>query len=100
MNSLRFFLRLLMVVSRMNKALTAAAVGLGAIAIGCAIGYKLATDEDLRSYIVRNMQDAFNISKRKVSGMTEDVAMRTARMTRNPKINQDWVENQWGAIGF
>ena len=100
MNSLQFFLRLLMVVSRMNKAFAAAAVGLGAIAIGCAVGYKLATDEDLRSYIVRNMQDAFNISKRKVSGMTEDVAMRTARMTRNPKINQDWVENQWESIGY
>lgn len=64
------------------------------------VGYKIATDKELRDYLVRNLQDAFNISKRKVTGMTEDVAMRTARMTRNPKINQDWVENQWEAIGY
>ena len=71
-----------------------------AIVAGSLVGYKIATDKELRDYLVRNLQDAFNISKRKVTGMTEDMAMRTARMTRNPKINQDWVENQWETIGY
>lgn len=84
----------------MRKVATALAVGGVAIVAGSLVGYKLATDKELRDYLVRNLQDAFNISKRKVTGMTEDVAMRTARMTRNPKINQDWVENQWEAIGY
>lgn len=84
----------------MRKVATALAVGGVAIVAGSLIGYKIATDKELRDYMVRNLQDAFNISKRKVTGMTEDVAMRTARMTRNPKINQDWVENQWEAIGY
>lgn len=84
----------------MRKVATALAVGGMAIVAGSLVGYKIATDKELRDYLVRNLQDAFNISKRKVTGMTEDVAMRTARMTRNPKINQDWVENQWEAIGY
>lgn len=84
----------------MRKVATALAVGGVAIVAGSLVGYKIATDKELRDYMVRNLQDAFNISKRKVTGMTEDVAMRTARMTRNPKINQDWVENQWKAIGY
>lgn len=84
----------------MRKVATALAVGGVAIVAGSMVGYKIATDKELRDYLVRNLQDAFNISKRKVTGMTEDVAMRTARMTRNPKINQDWVENQWEAIGY
>lgn len=87
-------------VKKMRKVATALAVGGVAIVAGSLIGYKIATDKELRDYMVRNLQDAFNISKRKVTGMTEDVAMRTARMTRNPKINQDWVENQWEAIGY
>ena len=81
----------------MRKVATALAVGGVAIVAGSLVGYKIATDKELRDYLVRNLQDAFNISKRKVTGMTEDVAMRTARMSRNPKINQDWVENQWEA---
>ena len=84
----------------MRKVATALDVGGVAIVAGSLVGYKIATDKELRDYLVRNLQDAFNISKRKVTGMTEDVAMRTARMTRNPKINQDWVENQWEAIGY
>ena len=87
-------------VKKMRKVATALAVGGVAIVAGSLVGYKIATDKELRDYLVRNLQDAFNISKRKVTGMTEDVAMRTARMTRNPKINQDWVSNQWEAIGY
>lgn len=32
--------------------------------------------------------------------MSEDVAIRTAKLTKNPKVNQDFVEKQWEAIGL
>ena len=39
-------------------------------------------------------------SKKKVDSVTEDVALKTAQMTKNPKVNQDWVSNQWDMIGY
>lgn len=84
----------------MNKLAASLLIAGNAIAVGSFVGYKISTDKELREYINRNIRDAFRISKRKVSGMTEDVAMRTARITRNPKINQEWVANQWETIGY
>ena len=45
-------------------------------------------------------QDIVDTSKKKMDVMTEDVAMRTAQVTKNPKINQDWVNHQWENVGF
>ncbi len=64
------------------------------------VGYKIATDEELRDKIIRSIQDVFAVSKSKISGMSEDVAMRTAQLTRNPKVNQEWVSQQWDALGL
>ena len=38
--------------------------------------------------------------EKKMDVMTEDVAMRTAQVTKNPKINQGWVSNQWENVGY
>ena len=71
-------------------------IALGAtIAAGAFAGYKVATDDELRG-----AQDVFETSKKAVTEMSEDVALKTAKMTKNPKINQDWVENQWESIGY
>lgn len=35
-----------------------------------------------------------------MSSMTEDVALRTAQMTKNPQINRDWVAHQWEQVGY
>lgn len=79
-------------------------VGFGCLVVavlaGSAIGYKLATDEQLRNRILHGARDVYKTSKGRMSEMTEEVALKTAKMTRNPKINQDWVENQWEAIGL
>ena len=64
------------------------------------VAYKVSTDGELRNRVIRSFQDAFAVSKQKINGMSEDVAMRTAQMTRNPKINQEWVSQQWDAIGY
>lgn len=81
------------------KLISIASVAL--VAAGAAYaGFKLATNEELRGRLLRSAKDVYDTSKKKVDGMTEDVAMRTAQMTKNPKINQDWVNKQWESVGY
>ncbi len=82
-----------------NKVLTAVTLA-AAVAVGAFAGYKIATDDELRGRLLRGAQDIVETSKKKMDVMTEDVAMRTAQMTKNPKINQDWVNHQWENVGF
>lgn len=71
-----------------------------AAAAGVFIGYKAATDPEFRGRLTRGARDVYQTSKKKVGDMTEDVAVRTAQMTKNPKINQEWVQNQWEMLGY
>lgn len=82
-----------------NKVLTAVALA-ATVAVGAFAGYKVVTDDELRGRLLRGAQDIVDTSKKKMDVMTEDVAMRTAQMTKNPKINQDWVNHQWENVGF
>lgn len=82
-----------------NKVLTAIAMA-ATVTVGAFVGYKVVTDEELRGRLLRGAQDIVDISKKKMDVMTEDVAMRTAQVTKNPKINQDWVNRQWENVGF
>lgn len=70
------------------------------VAASAFIGYKVATDEEFRGRLTRGAKDMYQTSKKKVGDMTEDVALRTAQLTKNPKINQEWVENQWETLGY
>lgn len=70
-----------------------------AVAAGSFLGYKVATNDELRGKIVRNAQEVLKLTK-KIDTMSEDVAIRTAKLTKNPKVNQDYVEKQWEAIGL
>lgn len=70
------------------------------VAAGAFAGYKIATNDELRGRLQRGAQDIVDISKKKMDVMTEDVAMRTAQVTKNPKINQDWVNHQWENVGY
>lgn len=82
-----------------NKVLAAIAMAT-TVAVGAFVGYKLATDDELRGRLLRGAQDIVDTSKKKMDVMTEDVAMRTAQVTKNPKINQDWVNHQWENVGY
>lgn len=82
-----------------NKDLTALALA-ATVAVGVFAGFKIATDDELRGRLLRGAQDIVDTSKKKMDVMTEDVAMRTAQVTKNPKINQDWVNHQWEIVGF
>ena len=70
------------------------------VVAGAFAGYKLATDDELRCRLLRGAQDIVDTSKKKMDVMTEDVALRTAQVTKNPKINQDWVNHQWENVGY
>lgn len=82
-----------------SKVLTALALA-ATVAVGASAGFKVATDDELRGRLLRGAQDIVDTSKKKMDVMTEDVAMRTAQVTKNPKINQDWVNHQWEKVGF
>lgn len=82
-----------------NKVLTAIAMA-ATVAVGAFVGYKVVTDEELRGRLLRGAQDIVDTSKKKMDVMTEDVAMRTAQVTKNPKVNQDWVNRQWENVVF
>ena len=83
----------------MKSRIISAIIAGAAVAAGAFVGYKLATDSELRGRLTRGAKDVYQTSKKKVGDMTEDVAVRTAQMTKNPKINQDWVKNQWESMG-
>lgn len=82
-----------------NKVLAVVALATTVVA-GAFTGYKLATDDEMRGRLLRGAQDIVDTSKKKMDVMTEDVAMRTAQVTKNPKINQDWVNHQWENVGY
>lgn len=82
-----------------NKVLAFVALATTVVA-GAFAGYKLATDDELRGRLLRGAQDIVDTSKKKMDAMTEDVALRTAQVTKNPKINQDWVNHQWENVGY
>ena len=82
-----------------NKVLTAIAMA-ATVAVGAFVGYKVVTDEELRGRLLRGAQDIVDTSKKKMDVMTEDVAMRTAQVTKNPKVNQDWVNRPWENVGL
>lgn len=75
-------------------------VGTAAIAVGVAVGYRIVTDPELRYRFSRSARDAYETSKKKIVNMSEDVAVRTAQMTKNPRINQEWVAHQWESVGY
>ena len=82
-----------------KKFVVAGCVGAG-VALGAAVGYKIATDAVLRSRLCSLTHNILKHSKDRVSEMSEEVALHTAQVTRNPKFTQDWVASQWESIGY
>lgn len=76
-------------------ALTSLAVGLGAV-----VGFIVVTRPESIERMKNGVTDIFSTSKKKVDEMSEEVALRTARLTKNPQVNQDWVERKWESIGY
>ena len=86
-------------MNTVQKIASLVATGIG-IAAGAYFGYKILSNSDRRDRIVRSVADVFETSRKKAKVMSEDIALRTAQMTKNPKVNQDWVAQQWESVGY
>lgn len=71
-----------------------------AILLGTAIGYVLTAHPEVRDSISKRVGQTYRNTQSKANKVSEEVALKTAKLTGNPKINQDWVERQWGDIGY
>lgn len=67
------------------------------VSAGIAILVALNKDE-IHERLTEIKSDLLAGSRSRMDGMTEEVTMRTAKLTHNPKINQEWVERQWDMI--
>lgn len=70
------------------------------IVAGLGIGLYLVNKTELGSVIKGRLEQLNPISHDAMQTMSEEVAMRTAQATHNPKINQAWVERQWEELGY
>lgn len=83
----------------MNRFVRYALIAAG-IGVGTFLGYRVATDDAVRARLRLDVRDVVSASRKKVSQVSEDVVLKTAQLTKNPQVNQDWVENQWDALGL
>ena len=79
---------------------TALLVGLVSMTAAAVATYAVLRNEEMCDRIQQKLRSTFQSSRERVNVMSEEVALKTAKMTRNPKINQDWVERQWESVGF
>lgn len=86
-------------MNAIQKITSLVLTGVG-IAAGAYFGYRILSDSERRDRIVRSVTDVFETSRKKAKVMSEDIALRTAQMTKNPKVNQDWVAQQWESVGY
>lgn len=84
-------------MKRIKRIVSMLCIG-SCVVAGALAGYKLATDEDLRGNVFKGMRGLGLASKQKINNVSEDVALKTARLTGNPKVNQAWVDNQWESL--
>ncbi len=83
----------------MGKAAKWLAFGV-AVVVGAAAGYVVATNPELRTKIKDAATTALDMTREKAAGMSEDVVLKTAKLTGNPRFNQEWVANQWESVGY
>ena len=83
----------------MKKA-TRALLVLGSVALGAVAGYVVIARTDLGDELRDRFVKATEASRQKVEEMTVEVAIKTAKVTNNPKITQDWGARQWDNLGY
>lgn len=71
-----------------------------AVSLGAAVGYVMVSKPELRNIIKNKVKQTYQQTQDRADQMSEEVAVRAAKLTNNPKINQDWVENQWSELGY
>lgn len=79
-------------------ALTVLAISIGA-AVGYT-GYMVVTKKETSCRFIGKIKEALQHTQDKADQMSEEVALKTAKLTNNPRVNQSWVEKQWSEIGY
>lgn len=78
------------------KAIGIAAAMMVGVAIGCAV----VTHSEVIGGMTEKLRAAYRSSRDRMDDVSEEVALKTALLTRNPKVNQDWVSKQWESVGY
>ena len=86
-------------MSRGSKIATAVLLVSG-FAAGAVLAYYVAKNPESLQAVRGRIDQVFAGTKQKVNGMSEEVALKTARVTNNPQVNRDWVSHQWEAVGY
>lgn len=71
-----------------------------AVAAGFAAGVYVVSKTELGVSIKGKLNQLNPVSRDAMDMVSEEVALRTAKVTRNPQINQSWVEKQWEQVGY
>lgn len=69
------------------------------IAVGVFVGF-VAVSNMFNEANLSRFGHFFKHSKEKMGEMSEEVAVKKAKLTNNPRVNQDWVAKQWDLIGY
>lgn len=78
--------------------LTAVAFAVGAVLAAATAAVVVVNRKAIHNKLLELKGEFVAGSRAKMDGMSEEVAMKTAKLTHNPKINQEWVERQWDTI--
>ena len=70
------------------------------VAVGFAAGVYVVSKTEPGVSIKGKLDQLNPVSRDAMVMVSEEVALRTAKVTRNPQINQSWVEKQWEQIGY
>lgn len=75
-------------------------IAAAAAVAGATVGKYVVNKTELGPVLKGKLELLNPVSRDAIQTMSEEVAMRTAKATRNPKINQSWVEKQWEEVGY
>lgn len=79
----------------MKAKIVAAACVAAGFSLAALAAYELSTNDELRKKIAAEIKDIYAESRKHVDSASEDVMVKTAQLTKNPKVNQDWAARQW-----
>lgn len=71
-----------------------------AMMVGAFIGYAVVSHSEVIGGVTDKLRAAYRSSRDRMDDVSEEVALKTAQLTRNPKVSQDWVSRQWESIGY
>lgn len=85
-----------MTVKKQVKVIGIASV----VIVGAFIGYAVVYHSEVIGGVTEKLRAAYRSSRDRMDDVSEEVALKTAQLTRNPKVNQDWVSRQWESVGY